>query len=227
MLKVSAKSRQQIISKSLGTVKGKQRYARRLFSQIIIPSPAIQKTNVAKWFESDILDVKINVKGETDNYIVAITFYGVWNSYDKKQEFTPNNIKKAIMVAFRSEDVYVACTCNDDRYRFAYVQTMQQYRAERPEYRPAKITNPQDKLGGCCKHVLLCLVQSFRWIDELSKMTYKYVQRIQKSQPRLYEMFIKERIEKEKEEAEQVEEMETTEQSQIEEEQEIEEDEEI
>lgn len=206
MLKVSAKLRQEIISKSLGTTKGKQRYARRLFSQIQIPSRAIQATNVAKWFETDILDVHINVKGETDNYIVAITFYGVWESYDKKQALSPNNIKKAITIAFRSEDIYVACDCKDDRFRFAYVQTMQQYRSERPEYRPAKITNPRDSLGGCCKHTLLCLMQSFKWIDQLSKTTYQYIQRIQRSQPRLYEKFIKDKIEEIQEEVAQEEE---------------------
>jgi hypothetical protein len=201
VLRVNAATKQELLQKSRSSTKGTQRFYRRLFSQIRIPNQAIQTVNVAKWFETDILDAQISVKGETDNYVVTISFWGVWDSYDKSKDLSQENIKKAVYSAYRSQDVYVACTCPDDRYRYAYVATKGRYRAERPEYRPAPITNPRDNLGSGCKHVLLCLMSSVKWIDQLCKITYKYIMRVKNSQRNLYDRFIREWIEREAEPA--------------------------
>lgn len=194
MLRVTAATRQELVNKSKSETKGLQRFYRRLFSKISIPNRGIQEVNVAKWFETDILDAKINVKGETDNYVIAITFWGCWDSYDKSKPLTEQNIRDAITRAYRSEDLYIACTCPDWHYRYAYVATKGRYVAERPEYRPADITNPKDSLGSACKHVLLCLMQGNVWIYQLAKMTYKYIKRIEQTQPKLYEQFIADKI---------------------------------
>lgn len=196
-IRVTAKKRQELLSKTKSVTKGRQRYYRRLFSKIQIPNRAIQSTNVAKWFEIDILDVDISVTGETDDYIVSLTFGFVWKNYDKTKPFSEKNIRDAITRAFRNEDILLYCSCPDFRYRYAYIATQQGYIIDEShsEYRPAKITNPNDSLGSACKHVLLVLMQGHAWIYQLANTTYKYVQRIKRRQPRLYDMFIRDRIE--------------------------------
>ena len=195
LLRVTAATRQALINKSRSVTKGKQRFYRRLFSTISYPNQALAGINIDKWIKTDILDAKISVKGETDHYAVDISFWGAWNSY--AGELTAYNVKQAITRAFRTEDVYIRCSCPDFRYRMAYSATQGGYIAHTPEYRPAKITNPQDNLGSACKHVLLCLMQSGRWIDELSRKVVKYVSYIKRTNTRLYDKFFKDIFEEE------------------------------
>ena len=111
MIRVSAATRQELINKSLRSTKGKQRYYRRLFSKIEYPNRALSRVDVNKWFKEDILDADISVQGETNKYTVTISFYGVWENYEG--EFSRKSIKDAITKAYRTEDIYVYCTCPD------------------------------------------------------------------------------------------------------------------
>lgn len=341
MIRVSAATRQELINKSLRSTKGKQRYYRRLFSKIEYPNRALSRVDVNKWFKEDILDADISVQGETDKYTVTISFYGVWENYEG--ELSRKSIKDAITKAYRTEDIYVYCTCPDfcftgdtkvklldgrtltmkeiaeefaqgkelwvyasdekgdfkpgkvtaawethkvnelvrvtldngeviectpehlfmlrdgsyeeaqnltagvslmtmylrvDRkgyeqtkgkdiqvvsvervqcnevpvydleverwhnfrlaagvmvhncYRYSYVATQNGYITKHIQTIPAPIRNPHDSLGSACKHVLLCLFQSHRWITELANNTYKYIQYIKKSNPTMYKNII-------------------------------------
>ena len=111
MIRVSAATRQELINKSLRSTKGKQRYYRRLFSKIEYPNRALSRVDVNKWFKEDILDADISVQGETNKYTVTISFYGVWENYEG--ELSRKSIKDAITKAYRSEDIFIYCTCPD------------------------------------------------------------------------------------------------------------------
>lgn len=188
MIRVSAATRQELINKSLRSTKGKQRYYRRLFSKIEYPNRALSRVDVNKWFKEDILDADISVQGETNKYTVTISFYGVWENYEG--ELSRKSIKDAITKAYRTEDIYVYCTCPDFYYRYSYVATQNGYITKHIQTIPAPIRNPHDSLGSACKHVLLCLFQSQRWITELANNTYKYIQYIKKSNPTMYKNII-------------------------------------
>lgn len=193
MKKVSAATRQDLINKSLRTTKGKQRFYRRLFSKIEYPNRSLSRIDTNKWFKEDILDADITVKGETDTYVVTISFYGVWEEYEG--ELSQRTIKDAITRAFRTNDVYVYCSCPDFYYRYSYVATQNNYITNQIQTIPAPIRNPHDSLGSGCKHLLLCLFQSYKWINELANNTYKYIKYIKNRDPALYERIIAPRIE--------------------------------
>lgn len=188
MIRVSAATRQELINKSLRSTKGKQRYYRRLFSKIEYPNRALSRVDVNKWFKEDILDADISVQGETDKYTVTISFYGVWANYEG--ELSKKSIKDAITKAYRTEDIFIYCSCPDFYYRYSYVATQNGYITKHIQTIPAPIRNPHDSLGSACKHVLLCLFQSQRWITELANNTYKYIQYIKRSNPALYQRII-------------------------------------
>jgi hypothetical protein len=196
MIRVMAATRQQLISESLKQPLGKKRYNRRFFSTIEFPNRGlVRMLDINKWMKSDILDAQIGVIGETDNYVVDISFYGVWDNY--VGELSPKSIREALQKAFRTEDVFLDCNCPDYQYRFRYQNTRKQQQTNEAEFRPANKTNPNDSLGSACKHVLLCLVSSSRWIYELANLTYKYIKMVEKRSPSLYTQFIAPRIEME------------------------------
>lgn len=188
MIKVTAATRQELINKSLRTTKGKQRYYRRLFSKIEYPNRALSRIDVNKWFKEDILDADISIQGETEKYIVTISFYGVWANF--QGELSRRSIKDAITRAYKTEDIYVYCSCPDFYYRYSYVATQNHYITKKIQTIPAPIRNPHDSLGSGCKHLLLCLFQSQRWITELANNTYKYIQYVKRANRRLYDEII-------------------------------------
>ena len=73
----------------------------------------------------NILTVSIPVTGETDNYLVTISFGSVLDEIQR--EIKKNNDKlelksilRALMNAFNSDNVYIRCNCPDSRFRFSY-----------------------------------------------------------------------------------------------------------
>ena len=79
-----------------------------------------------QFFKQDILTIGIQVKGETDNYIVSLSYGGVLEAL--RQEIKRNidnklelrNIVRALIIAFNREEVFIKCTCPDWQYRFGY-----------------------------------------------------------------------------------------------------------
>lgn len=66
---------------------------------------------------------------------------------------------------------------------------MDKYLNGEPELRPANETNPDNKLGAACKHVLLVLGNS-SWIIKVASVIVNYIKYMEKSQPRLYQRII-------------------------------------
>ena len=81
-----------------------------------------------KLFKDDILDVNIKVNGETDDYLVYISFLGVLeNIHDElkrtnSEKVNPRVIQRALTRALNtSDDVMIGCQCSDFQYRFGYL----------------------------------------------------------------------------------------------------------
>ena len=80
-----------------------------------------------KLFKDGILDVNINVNGETDDYVVTIKFGGFLEELSKAVKtydtFNLRVVTKALIAAFNREDVYIHCSCPDFFFRFLYWAT--------------------------------------------------------------------------------------------------------
>ena len=81
-----------------------------------------------KLFKDNILTVNIEVIGETDTYIVRISFGGFLDLL--QEELSRNNdvlelkvIIRALLTGFNRDNVYIGCNCPDFRYRYSYFAT--------------------------------------------------------------------------------------------------------
>lgn len=177
--------RQDLLSKSKhgddyqDTSKGRNRYERRTKSHIATTVAQYNKIDMNTFFKEDILNVMINVMGETDNYLVKIKFGGVLAEIAKEVKSHNNTldfgvILRSLLVVFNSDDVYVSCSCPDFRYRFAYVATKNNYNSGEPETRVADITNPRDSKGAACKHVLNVLA-NLDWVMKVASVINNYI----------------------------------------------------
>ncbi len=174
--------------------RGKNRYQRRLYSRLASSVKNFNSIDMNKLFKDDILDVDIDVKGETDIYVVRVSFAGF---LDELHNFLNNNgnvfdrkiVVKALTRAFNSGEVYFNCTCADFRYRHKYYATKNNLLVGAPEIRPSDITNPNDTKGPACKHVTLALSDS-SWLIKVSSVIYNYVTYMEEHDPRLYEKYI-------------------------------------
>lgn len=59
-------------------------------------------------------------------------------------------------------------------YRFAYWATKYGYKYGKPETRPSKITNPNDKLGAMCKH-LDALLGNKKWVTKVASTFNSFI----------------------------------------------------
>lgn len=179
--------RQELIDKSKNAdnyspknqAKGKNRYERRRFSSISTTVKEYNSINMDAFFKGDILEFGIKVHGETDDYVVTITFEGILRELQREVKGNNNvlNFKcvlRALMMSFNNADVYVSCNCADFKYRFSYEATKNQYNSGTPELRPAKITNPNDTKGAGCKHILLVL-SNMDWMMKIASVINNYI----------------------------------------------------
>ena len=118
------KSRQELINKSKSGAeyskknqhRGKNRWERRTYSQIANSVRDYNRIDMDAFFKGDILDFDINVNGETDNYVVQITFDGILSEIRREVQGNNNKLEfkcvlRALLKVFNSNDVYVSCTC--------------------------------------------------------------------------------------------------------------------
>ena len=189
MITIIEATRSQLVSKS----RNNKRFKKRLNSRISTNSNDYNKIDMNKLFKQDILEVVIPVHGETDDYLVIISFEGVLKNL--KESLSNNNqlnlrtIVRAITRAYSNEDIYIHCSCPDFKYRFNYWSTINRYNAMDPEMRPSDITNPDDNLGSCCKHCLLVLNRS-AWILKVASVINNYIRYMKLRNRRLYDSII-------------------------------------
>ena len=132
-----------------------------------------------KVFKDDVLDFSIKVNGETDDYLVRLSFSGVVDKL--KDEIAKNNGKlefkcvvKALIECFNKNDVYIFCSCPDFHYRIGYWASVNDLIVGDKETRPSDITNPDNKLGPACKHICLVL-QNTVWVYKLAATINNYI----------------------------------------------------
>lgn len=182
-------SRQKLISKSRSSEKGKQRFDRRNKSKVANTVKSLNSIDMNKLFKEDILTVNLPVNGETDDYVVRITFGGfleiLRDSIQEDKEIDFRDISRAAIIGFNRDDVYIHCTCPDFQYRFNYHATQNNVNSGTPETRPSNITNPHDKLGSGCKHILLVL-NNTSWIIRVARVITNYIRYMEKHYNRLY-----------------------------------------
>ena len=183
-------SRSKLLSKSKQTNKGFERFKKRVKSRVANSVKQYNAIDMNKLFKEDILTVDINVKGETDNYTVKISFGGfcqLLQDQIEKQQGTLDfkAVTRALIIGFNKDDVYVHCSCPDASYRMNYWQTKNGVSSGDPETRPSDITNPDDSLGSSCKHVLLVLSNT-SWLLKVGSTILNYIRYMEKHYQKLY-----------------------------------------
>lgn len=147
-----------------------------------------------KLFKDNILTININVNGETSNYVVRISFGGFLDLLH--DELSRNNdvvdlkaITRALIRGFNQDNVYIQCSCADFFYRFSYWATRNQITSGPEQKIPSNITNPDDKLGSGCKHVLLVLSNT-KWLIKVASVINNYIKYMQEHYEDLYSTVI-------------------------------------
>ena len=134
LIKLNEDSRNQLLSKARQGAeykgdksKGKNRYERRTKSKISNSVREYNQLDMNKFFKEDILDLYIKVHGETDYYMVGISFSGILELIRQETDKNENLevdlrlILQMLKRAFNKDDhVLVRCSCPDFHYRFGY-----------------------------------------------------------------------------------------------------------
>lgn len=186
-------SRTDLLLKSKKSDKGFQRFKKRVKSRIANSVKQYNAIDMNKLFKEDILTVDVQVKGETDTYTVTMSYGGfldlLHDQINRTGEFNLKSVTRALINGFNKDDVFIKCSCPDNRYRYAYHQTKNNVIAGEGESRPSDITNPNDTLGSGCKHILLVLSNT-SWILKVASVIYNYVNYMEKHYDRLYQKVI-------------------------------------
>ena len=182
-------SRSSLLAKSKQSKKGFERFKKRVKSRVANSVKQFNQIDMNKLFKDNILTVDINVKGETDEYQVKISFGGfkglLQDQIKKIGKFDLKAVTRALINGFNKDDVYIHCSCPDWQYRYAYYATKNNINSGDAENRASNITNPDDKLGSACKHVLLVLSNT-SWILKVASTIYNYVNYMEKHYQKLY-----------------------------------------
>lgn len=167
---------------------GKTRYEKRVKSRFSTSTREYNSIDMNSLFKEGILTIKIPVHGETDDYEVTIKFGGLLDKIRNRLNGNPVNLKdiiRALLDGFDSDDVYIHCSCPDWKYRMAFWATMSDINSGDPENRPSDITNPNNKLGPGCKHVMLVLANS-AWLIKVASVVHNYIKYFEKNRQKQY-----------------------------------------
>ena len=183
-------SRSKASDKYKDQSKGKNRYQRRLHSKITNSVKEMNSIDMNSLFKDDKLDVQIKVQGETDDYIIRISFFDFLEKlHEQLQKFNDKLsltvVTKALTSAFNGDNVYIHCTCPDWKYRMAFYATKNDINSGEPELRPSDITNPNDTKGPGCKHVMLAISNN-TWLIRLASTVYNYIRYMEKHYQKQY-----------------------------------------
>lgn len=183
-------SRTTLLSKSKKSNKGFERFKKRVKSRIANSVKQYNAIDMNKLFKDDILTVDIKVTGETDSYIVKISFGGFCELLQDQIQrqngvLDFKAVTRALILGFNKDDVFIHCSCPDATYRMNYWQTKNGITSGEQENRPSNITNPNDSLGSACKHVLLVLSNT-SWLLKVGSTIYNYINYMEKHYQKLY-----------------------------------------
>ena len=193
-------NRQQLLQKSRNAQhykdisKGRNRYERRMKSRISATVRDYNNIQMDSLFKRDMMEIKIPVMGETDVYEVDVRVEGLLKEVHRqvmsnkgKLEFKV--ILQSLMKVLNVGNVYIGCSCPDAKYRMAYWQTKNNYKAGYRETRPSDVTNRNDTLGAGCKHVMLILA-NLDWCVKVASVVNNYIKYCQTHLEQLYADYI-------------------------------------
>jgi len=181
-------TRTQLISKSRSAgqykdqSRGKNRFERKKHSHIANQVKSYNQIDMNDFFKKDLLEVKIPVTGETNQYIVTIKLDGICTEIQKNIKNNKNKLEyrtiiQAITKVFNTSDVYVKCTCADFQYRFNHWSIVNNYGVDDSAHDPGPgkgIANPNNDKGIGCKHILLVLANC-DWIMKVASVINNYI----------------------------------------------------
>lgn len=132
--------------------------------------------NINDLLKDDILALRVPV----GDYTCVIAYQGVLDklkdvlSAQPSPNVTLQSVIRALTRSIDNTDILVDCSCADFKYRFAYWATKYGYKYGKPETRPTKITNPNDKQGAMCKH-LTSLLSNKKWLVRAATILNNYI----------------------------------------------------
>ena len=187
-LRLHEDTRTMLVSKSrnagnyIDQSRGKNRFERKKLSKIAKTVKQYNQIDMNKFFKDDILEVKIPVQGETDQYTVSVRLAGIVNEIAKniknnQNKFEYRTVIQAITKVFNTGNVYVKCTCPDFKYNFAHNLIVANVSTDDSSSDPGPgkgIRNPNDDKGRGCKHILLVLANG-SWIMQVSSVIKNYI----------------------------------------------------
>lgn len=175
--------------------KGKNRYQRRLTSKISSSIKHFNKIDMNDFFKQDKLTTNIDVSGETNVYVVSLSFEGILEELNRllsdDKPLDRKLILTALTRAFNKDDISIGCTCPDFTYRHRHHATQKNMVVGREETRPNQYdrTNKNKDMGAACKHITLALTDS-SWLIKVASVIFNYIEYMEKRQERLYQRFI-------------------------------------
>lgn len=108
-------SRSSLLAKSKQSKKGFERFKKRVKSRVANSVKQFNQIDMNKLFKDNILTVDIAVKGETDEYIVKISFGGfkglIQDQIKRIGKFDLKAVTRALINGFNKDDVYIHCSC--------------------------------------------------------------------------------------------------------------------
>lgn len=198
LIQLNEDSRSQLIQRSKkgdaykDQSKGKNRYERRLRSRISHSVSTYNSIDMNKLFKENILDVNVVVNGETNDYLVRMSFAGFLDYLHNQLKMNNDQLNtrvvtRALVSAFNSDQVYIHCSCPDWKYTMAFWATKNDINSVENEQKSNGkwIRNPADTKGAGCKHSLLVLSNN-SWLQKVSSVIINYVKYMEKHNQKLY-----------------------------------------
>lgn len=138
-----------------------------------------------RFIKADIKDLddkdRVVVTFEVGDYTVIISFNNILLNLREVVKQDPKHMVKFDWVlracnrAIDQSDIYVNCQCKDFKYRYAYVASKNSYKYGKKELRSADIRNPNDNIGGACKHILSVLSNK-NWMTRVATTVNDWLQ---------------------------------------------------
>jgi hypothetical protein len=181
-----------------GDLKGQNRYTLRTKCRLSNNVAQYNRMDLDTLFKKDILKILLEVSTDSGKYIVTVAFNGVIENLRKILTADPTTkidfrlVFRALQDSFNRDDLYVACTCADWEYRFAYWSTIKGYNAGQPQLSNGKkIANPNDTKGSACKHVVAVLSNT-SWLLKVAATISNYIKYMANNSvyQRLYAQYI-------------------------------------
>ncbi len=123
---------------------------------------------------SDWLVITTNISGNGSTYSDSIAFKFVMTDLIEQAKKSPKHVVnskliiKSIHESLDKQDIYIDCSCDDFKYRYAFWSTQGKFKwGKLQTSNGKKIRNPNNDMGCMCKH-LYALLRSNKFLNLIS-----------------------------------------------------------